>query len=267
MLAALSTAQVFTPQTGAPVAAAGGVVGAAPQNIPGAPFSADVVTEVTRTLPNGETFHSKMQGKLYRDSQGRTRRESQFQSAPSAAASSGRSVVVNDPVQHVMIVFNEAAKTAMVFRWPSSMTNHMNPAPASSAASREASPSPAVPSPYISARPGGTATLTGGPATAAKTTSEKLGSRELDGVTATGTRTIRSWTTGDEANPQPHSSTTDIWMSPELELTLLSETTEAHSGKTVTRVENLLRSEPDASLFQIPADYTVTDKTKPKPSL
>ena len=40
-----------------------------------APFSADVVTETTQTLPDGNRIHQITTVKMYRDSEGRTRRE------------------------------------------------------------------------------------------------------------------------------------------------------------------------------------------------
>src|SRR5215472_5078461 len=41
----------------------------------GAPYSAVAVTETTQTLADGNTIDRKVQSNVYRDSQGRTRRE------------------------------------------------------------------------------------------------------------------------------------------------------------------------------------------------
>ncbi len=44
--------------------------------VKGVPFSAEVVNETTRELHDGNRIHHETQGKLFRDAEGRTRRES-----------------------------------------------------------------------------------------------------------------------------------------------------------------------------------------------
>ncbi|MGH9934698.1 MAG: hypothetical protein ACREAM_00540, partial [Blastocatellia bacterium] len=41
--------------------------------VKGAPFSADVVTETIQTLPDGNRIVQRVEGRIYRDSQGRAR--------------------------------------------------------------------------------------------------------------------------------------------------------------------------------------------------
>src|SRR3954453_16764762 len=45
------------------------------RTVKGAPYSADVVTESTRTLSDGNHIKQSATSKVYRDSEGRTRRE------------------------------------------------------------------------------------------------------------------------------------------------------------------------------------------------
>ena len=40
-----------------------------------APFSADIVTETVQVLPDGNRIHQSVTAQMYRDSEGRTRRE------------------------------------------------------------------------------------------------------------------------------------------------------------------------------------------------
>ena len=49
------------------------------QGIKGVPYSADVITETTRVLADGNRIHQEMHGKQFRDSEGRTRTETEFQ--------------------------------------------------------------------------------------------------------------------------------------------------------------------------------------------
>ncbi len=46
--------------------------------VTGAPYSAQAVTEHTQTLPDGNTIHTTTTANVYRDSQGRTRREQEI---------------------------------------------------------------------------------------------------------------------------------------------------------------------------------------------
>src|SRR5258706_3854650 len=59
--------------------------------VKGAPYSADAVTEMNQTLPDGNVISHKNLARVYRDSEGRTRQES-------FRGDSVRSVYISDPV-------------------------------------------------------------------------------------------------------------------------------------------------------------------------
>jgi TonB family protein len=64
--------------------------------VKGAPFSADIVSETIQTLPDGNRIVQRSEGRIYRDSQGRTRSERTYQMGGS---SEQRQVItINDPV-------------------------------------------------------------------------------------------------------------------------------------------------------------------------
>jgi hypothetical protein len=46
-----------------------------------------------------------------------------------------------------------------------------------------------------------------------------------------------------------------------MKLTILSKCSDPRTGETITRLEKLDRGEPDPTLFQVPADYTVVEET------
>jgi hypothetical protein len=52
---------------------------------------------------------------------------------------------------------------------------------------------------------------------------------------------------------------TETWRSPELQTTLLLKISDPRSGETTIRLTDISRSEPDPSLFQVPAGYEITD--------
>ena len=85
-----------------------------------------------------------------------------------------------------------------------------------------------------------------------QTTTEKLGIQTIEGVLTEGTRTrIKA-----ERDGHPAALTLDTWDSQELEVTVLSRSSNGYT----TRLTNLSRVEPDPMRFQPPAPYTVIDE-------
>ena len=76
---------------------------------------------------------------------------------------------------------------------------------------------------------------------------------------ADGTRTTQIIPAGRIGNDQPIQIVTETWYSADLKTAVLSKRTDPRMGETVTRLTNLNRAEPAHSLFEIPADYKVTE--------
>ena len=66
--------------------------------------------------------------------------------------------------------------------------------------------------------------------------------------------TIAAGTIGNE---RPIVVTSDQWTSPELKTLVLSESNDPRTGTSTYKLVNVKRGDPPASLFQVPADYTV----------
>jgi hypothetical protein len=85
-----------------------------------APYSADVITETTQALPDGNHIHQTSTSKFYRDSQGRTRREQSLDAIRTLApdAKLPPAVFIDDPVSGANYALNTTNKTATkaVFR-------------------------------------------------------------------------------------------------------------------------------------------------------
>jgi hypothetical protein len=80
----------------------------------------------------------------------------------------------------------------------------------------------------------------------------------INGVQATGTRVTRTIPAGQIGNAQPIQVVTETWMSPDLKVPVMVKRSDPMHGATTTQMTNIIRSEPDPSLFQTPSDYTVT---------
>ena len=86
----------------------------------------------------------------------------------------------------------------------------------------------------------------------------KLGDDTILGEPVTGRRKTMTFPAGDvDGNEKPIVVTLDTWSSKGLGIALLCKFDDPREGVTTTRATQLDRTEPDPSLFQIPADFTI----------
>src|SRR6185369_6181226 len=82
--------------------------------VKGAPYSAQALTETTQTLSDGNRIINKSTATIYRDSEGRTRREQTLRVIGPFAASGEppQTIFINDPVAGVNYALDTRTKTA-----------------------------------------------------------------------------------------------------------------------------------------------------------
>lgn len=90
--------------------------------------------------------------------------------------------------------------------------------------------------------------------------------KDVEGVRAQGERSTWTIEAGRVGNDRPIQIVREVWTSPELGLTLSSRDFDPRSGEQLYRLQNLRRSEPDAALMRVPADYSVTGRSTPRTS-
>ena len=88
---------------------------------------------------------------------------------------------------------------------------------------------------------------------------ETLPSQMIEGVKAEGKRTTTRIPAGAIGNDQDIFITSEVWFSPELQTVVLMKRNDPRVGESVMSLSNIQRNEPDPSLFQVPAGYTVRD--------
>jgi hypothetical protein len=81
----------------------------------------------------------------------------------------------------------------------------------------------------------------------------------MEGVTATGTRVTTTIPTGQIGNDRPIVITDETWDSPDLNTIVYSKHHDPRTGDIEYRLRNINRNEPPATLFQVPAGYSVID--------
>ena len=253
------------------------------------PFSADVITQYDRALDNGGHIHRETNGKIFRDSQGRLRTETEMPGVQ-PGAEKYEHIIINDPVQQVIIHLKPKTKTATIYRFgegigptaPNLNAASGQPQTAATGKTKKGTRihfSPAVPpdtqiaygavaggsklQPTPEQQPSSSVSTHSGMATIqttpAQATTESLGSRSIEGVRAIGTRTTRTIESGAMGNDRPIVSVCESWFSPELRTMVMTVSDDGQSGRTTMRLVNLVRSEPSPHLFQVPPDYTVKE--------
>jgi len=82
----------------------------------------------------------------------------------------------------------------------------------------------------------------------------------MEGFQVEGRRITTTWPAGSAmGNDRPITSVDETWFSPELHIVVLSKGTDPRNGEHTRKLVNIDRTEPDPSLFQPPADYTIKE--------
>jgi hypothetical protein len=221
--------------------------------IKGAPYSADVITESTQTLADGNHIRQTSNSKVYRDSEGRTRQEQSLNGLASIAGNTAlpNVVFIHDPVAGQSFALNATDKTATrtLMRRP----RMGDAAPPSAASGNEPMMAPRMRGGF------------GPRANSQNVKSESLGRQTIEGVVADGTRMTLTIPAGQMGNEQPIQIVTERWYSPELQTVVLSKRTDPRNGETVTRLANVSRTEPSRTLFEVPPDYKISENNRMRP--
>src|SRR5258708_33309707 len=86
---------------------------------------------------------------------------------------------------------------------------------------------------------------------------EQLGVQNIEGVDAEGTRTTTIIPAGAIGNERPIETVYERWYSKDLQLVVMSKHTDPRFGEQTYRLTNIVRSEPDSSLFSLPTGYKI----------
>ncbi len=208
--------------------------------IKGAPFSATATSEMTSTLQDGSVLRRTSQVSMYRDSQGRSRHEATFSGfGPLTASGTPRKMVmISDPIAGVHFVLDDEQKVAR----KSALHTH-------SGSGAAAGPGPAF--------AGRMQERMQQEEDAGLLKTESLGTQTINGLVAEGTRTTHIIPAGQIGNEKALQVVSERWYSADLQIVLKSTRTDPRFGTTTYTVTSLQRAEPAATLFSVPAEYTV----------
>lgn len=242
--------------------------------VKGAPYTAEELTQSTQTLADGTRIHNENHTTVYRDGEGRIRREGPNE------------VSIFDAVSGVRYVLNSKTQTAgkmtlgNVFYFtggpgaagqagPSGTFEYRVKAPVSLGEIGVGQSGPET----IAVMKEGVRTfsavgaISAGPAGAMAATmpqknahQESLGQQVMEGVNAEGTRTTVTLDAGTIGNDRPIQIVSERWYSPDLQTVIMTKHTDPRTGEETFQLTNIRRGEPDPSLFQVPAGYQIIDR-------
>jgi hypothetical protein len=265
-------------------------VGVESKIVKGAPYSGEAVTETLQVLADGNRIVRKSVTRVYRDSEGRTRREN--------VGASGEVTLINisDPVGESQYTLDSRTKTAhrngvimaggrggwatatvkpfgdgTVLATTTPDGNVRVEARSAEAARKEEAEKAAA------GTAGGGSVAVGGRGAAGPTqggsvvfprtavpgattaSKEDLGQQVIEGVLATGSRSVTVIPAGAIGNEQAINILSEQWFSEELHVLVMTKHIDPRQGTTTYRLTNVVQAEPHRSLFEVPADYTLRD--------
>jgi hypothetical protein len=262
--------------------------------IKGAPYSAEAITETTQILGDGNRIVNRSTATLYRDSEGRTRREQTLKSIGGVAAGAEplQTITISDPVGGVSYSLDPASRTARKHSMGSFTFQRAVAGPTATSGGAfvfssngpestarattvtaagigNAVPLPSTNPPAIAwtAQSGGGAgyqivTRDG------RTEMDRvdLGTQNIEGVQASGTRVTFTIPAGEIGNERAIDIVDERWFSKDLQVVVMTRRSDPRTGETIYRLTNIDRSEPAHSLFEVPADYVLKDTTTALPT-
>jgi hypothetical protein len=220
--------------------------------VQGAPYSATITNESVQTLADGNRIVQTSTGTTLRDSLGRTRQDAPLPPIGNMSpADAPHLVFLQDPVAQASYTLNLTEKTAT--KGPAfgmALPTLSATVPTGAMIAKMPASMITIQSHAISVDEG-----------EAKT--EDLGTKTMEGVTVTGTRTTHTIPAGQIGNDKPLSIVTEVWTSPELKTVVSSKRSDPRMGDQTFQLTNIVRSEPDPTLFTVPSDFKIQDTPGP----
>lgn len=266
--------------------------------VKGAPFSAEAINESVQVLADGNRIVRSSSSKMYRDSEGRFRRDGSVSSGSLLGNyTSVSGTTITDPVAGFKYYLNDKTKTfrkapfnfsfgGLRFNNEFAVTiaAHEKMRIESGVAKTYSTTIKTAPQAQVQAElekaaaqgkaviagtgPSGTMTLVHpeltstltSTSTSTTTNTESLGTRNFDGVEAEGTRTTVTIAAGAIGNERPIETVYEKWYSKQLQMIVYSKNSDPRFGEQTYRLNNISRNEPDPSVFTVPEDYKVQEE-------
>jgi hypothetical protein len=209
---------------------------------PQAPFSLVLETEWVKTLYDGGTITSVNKRRIARDTAGRIYQERWFLVPKNGKVESQMTTIqIADPVAHTLyncFLLDGRHNCELSMYSPSTAAVYKMEGP--------------PPGPL--------------PDDAGTVLHEDLGKLLISGMETRGTRDSTVFNPGVFGNDRKVTVEREFWYSPQLGINLISIRSDPRIGKQTFTVTNLVLSEPDAALFELPVGFKVVDRRQSAPA-
>lgn len=223
--------------------------------VKGVPYSAEAVTETTQMLVDGNRIARKNSALVYRDGEGRTRREQTIDAVgPWASGQPHKTIFINDPVAGLNYILDPETKTATKITLPKIGAGAQIMVRGKMMTG--------------AGEPGGDVHFEkfvrkdGDMPGDGKIgfTNTPLGKQTIEGVQAEGTRSVTAIPAGTIGNDRPIETVSERWFSNDLQSVVMTKRSDPRMGDTVYKLTNIRRGEPGRTWFEVPGDYTVKEE-------
>jgi hypothetical protein len=232
-----------------------------------APYSGTEISESTQVLADGTRIHNETQTLVYRDSAGRTRRETPNE------------ITIWDPVANTSYLLNPKTQTArklpvgsgqfffatgaggknLTYTYSVTTTSpdgNVQAKVVQDAAEAEAKGKMTV---AMDSAPRMGPELKIMKQEFRKGTTEALGKQTIEGVSADGSRITETIDAGAIGNDRPLQIVSERWFSSDLQTVIRMQHNDPRTGEETFRLTNISRTEPAGYLFEVPAGYQIID--------
>ncbi len=200
-----------------------------------APYTATATTESTQVLADGNKIVNKTSSFVARDSQGRTRRETDLHRIGTMQVDSPKMVFINDPTTHTQYIFTPGGGEATkVIRSEGSWKE--GPQIIDLRGQREQRIKEKTIVALQHAREGQSKE------SSEQVKHEDLGTQTIEGVSAQGKRETVTIPAGQIGNERPIEIVTETWFSPELHTMVLRKHSDPRQGDSTYRLTDIKRN-------------------------
>ena len=245
------------------------------RRVKGAPYSAQAVTESTQTLGDGNRIVRKSTATLYRDSEGRSRREQTLKSIGPLAADGepAQTIFISDPVAGANYTLDPRTRSARKMMPMQFKFEMKSPGPDGEKREmfdrkieriqidRQAIEHKIAREGAVRVVPEGGMVMEWHGTKERNAQKESLGKQVIEGIEAEGTRTTFTIPAGEIGNERAIEIVSERWYSPELQTVVMTRHSDPRFGETNYKLTNISRNEPDRSLFEVPSGYTLKEET------
>ena len=206
-----------------------------------APFSLLLQTEWVKTLSDGGTITSVNQRRIARDSEGRIYQERWLLVPKNGKQKSQMTTIqISDPNNHTLyncFMLDQRNQCALITYTPSPNAIYRFQGPSTGSLANDAG----------------------------SVIHEDLGKELTSGVETAGTRDSTIYNPGVFGNDRRMTIEREFWYSEKLGINLLSIRSDPRIGTQTFTVTNLILSEPDQKLFELPEGFKVVDRRDSAP--